>query len=424
MNGDSHMISGWGRAIVRCVAFRPRVDGQLRAAVERRLVRRRRRPCVRNRSWSRTGEPGRSQAREGVPSRLAPALLWAAVLGLASLPLTAGPALAADPHIEAVSLSSADVAASGVALGQVTVTTSVRDWTGGEDTAIAVLTRTSAGVPGAPQAMVADLTRTSGVPGSGTYQGVVPVPSTATGGWRVSAISEPFSADRNVIARDPRQDGVPDALLTVHGTHLPRLRLSVQPQILPYPQTQYTVTATFTTDTGAPLAGRPIRFSERPTDDCNLGNGGVPTDANGRAFHTLSWAAASSVCVWAGLPVGPMYYGTAFAGGDIAPRYGVKLAAAPAGTSVKRGASVLVNGNVAAVGTTPLRAAAAGTHVRLQWLFGRTWRNVNLAYVTTSGRFHLVATPPDPGRNIYRVWFPSQGRYVGTITRNLTITTT
>jgi len=345
-------------------------------------------------------------------------------LGLASLPLTTGTALAADPHIEAVSLSSADVAASGVTLGQVTVTTTVQDWPGGEDPALAVLTRTSSGPPGAPGAMVAALTRTSGVPGSGTYQGVVPVPSTATGGWRVSAISEPFSADRNVIARDPRQDGVPDALLTVHGTHLPRLRLSVQPQILPYPQTQYTVTATFTTDTGAPLAGRRIGFDERATDGCFVGDGGARTDANGRAFHTVTAALTSSVCVWAPLPVGPLYYGTAFASGDIAPRYGVKLAAAPAGTSVKRGASVLVNGNVAAVGTTPLRAAAAGTHVRLQWLFGRTWRNVNLAYVTTSGRFHLVAAPPDRGRNIYRVWFPSQGGYVGTITRNFTVTTT
>jgi len=356
--------------------------------------------------------------------RLAPALLWAAVLGLASLPLTAGPALAADPHIEAVSLSSAEVAASGVTLGQVTVTTTVQDWPGGEDPALAVLTRTTSGAPGAPQAMVAALTRTSGVPGSGTYQGVVPVPSTATGNWRVSAIRSPFTTDPGEIVRDPRQDAVPDALLTVHGTHLPRLRLSVKPQILPYPQTKYTVTATFTTDTGAPLAGRPIGFDERPTDGCYLGSGEARTDANGRAFHTLSWAAAYSVCVWAGLPVGPFYWGTGFASGDIAPRYGVKLAAAPASTSVKRGASVLVNGNVAAVGTTSLRAAAAGTHVRLQWLFGRTWRNVNLAYVTTSGRFHLVATPPDPGRNIYRVWFPSQGRYVGTVTRNFTITTT
>jgi hypothetical protein len=49
---------------------------------------------------------------------------------------------------------------------------------------------------------------------------------------------------------------------------------------------------------------------------------------------------------------------------------------------------------------------------------------VNVASVTTSGRFHLVATPPDRGRNIYRVWFPSQSRFVGMVTRSFIITTT
>jgi hypothetical protein len=57
--------------------------------------------------------------------------------------------LAADPHIQAVSLSSAQVTASGVALGQVTVTTTVTDWPG--DPALAVLTRASPGTPGRPR---------------------------------------------------------------------------------------------------------------------------------------------------------------------------------------------------------------------------------------------------------------------------------
>jgi hypothetical protein len=326
-------------------------------------------------------------------------------------------ALAADPHIDALSLSSAEVTASGVALGQVTVTTTVTNWPGGDHPDLAVLTRTSPGAPGAPESMVAPLQRTSGVPGSGTYQGVVPVPSTATGTWRVSEVRDAFMLEMDYFTRDPRQDGVPDALLTVHGTHLPRLRLSVQPPILPYPQTKYTVTALFTTDTGAPLAGRRIGFDELPTEACKLGNRGVPTDARGRAFHAITWEGRWGVCVWAPLPNAPDYPGTGFASGLVGGRYAVKLGAAPASTSVKRGTSVPVNGNVVAV------RPPAGTHVRLQRLVDRTWRNVNIANVHLSGRFHLVATPPDRGRNTYRVWFPSRGPFVGTVTRSILIST-
>jgi hypothetical protein len=335
-------------------------------------------------------------------------------------------ALAADPHIEAVSLSSAQVAASGLLLGQVTVTTTVTDWPGDSDPQLAVLTRASPGAPGAPDAMVAPLHRTSGVVGSGTYQGVAPVPSTANGTWRVSAISSAFMLeDTQAIIRDPRQGGVPDALLTVQGTHLPRLRLSVQPQVLPYPQTKYTVTALLTTDSGAPLAGRRIGFDEPPTEGCNLDDGlrGGLTDSRGRAFHTVTSALTGSVCAWAPLPGGAYYPGTGFASGDIRPRYRVKLGAAPASTSVQRGASVPVNGNVGTVHGTVTWDGATGARVRLQRLVGRTWRNVNIAKVHVSGRFQLVATPPDHGRNVYRAWFPSQAGFVGTVTRSFLITT-
>jgi hypothetical protein len=257
------------------------------------------------------------------------------------------------------------------------------------------------------------------VTGSGTYQGVVPVPSTATGTWRVSALGDPVLLEMDYFTRDPRQDGVPDALLTVHGTHLPRLRLSVQPAVLPYPQARFTVTALFTTDAGVPLAGRRIGFDEPPTEGCNLGAGlyGGPTDARGRAFHTLTADGPCKVCVWAPLPDAFDVFGTGFASGVVGGRYVVKLGAAPASTSVKRGTSVPVNGNAVAV------HALVGTHVRLQRLVVRTWRNVNIANVHLSGRFQLVASPPNRGRNTYRVWFPSQGSLADTVTRSFVIST-
>jgi hypothetical protein len=367
---------------------------------------------------------GRSRRRRAVLVTLDLAALAAGTLGAAS---TAG---AADPpRVLAVSLSASSVAVDGLALEQVTVTTTVTGWP--DDVHSVFLTRTSSpSEPSATPVMIAVLERSSGTPGSGTYQGTVYVPFSASGAWRVSAISDaqPDSASVGTTTtdRDPRADGVADTTLAVHGTHPPRLRLTIDPTPVPYPSIRFTAVATYSdAGTGRPLVGQQVVIAF--DNDCvESSPAGQRTDTQGRVRRVTQDAHGFLVCAWAPLPVPAptSQWRVNYVVTATRATYTVRLSAKPARTSVKLGSSTTVSGNVVAVGGEPPRAAAAGTHVRLQRLVGRTWRNVNVAKVASSGRYHLVATPPSRGRHRYRVWFPSQFRFAGTVTRAFSITAT
>jgi hypothetical protein len=368
-----------------------------------------------------TGLRGRGRA---VLVALAAAATVGGTLGPASTAEAADP-----PRVLAVSLSASSVAVDGLALAQVTVTTTVQGWP--EELHSAFLRRTSSATePSATYAMIAVLERSSGSPGSGTYQGTVYVPSSAAGNWRVSAVSDAEwnsgSSGAMSTTRDPRADGVPDAALAVHGTHPPRIRLAIDPTPVPYPSTRYTAVATYSdVATGRPLVGRPVVIGF--DSECAEGSPpGQRTDAHGQVRRIIQDAHGFLVCASAPLPVpaATFQWRVNYVVMATGATYTVRLGAKPARTSVERGSSTTVNGNVVAVGAEPGRAAAADTHVRLQRLVGRTWRSVNEARVTSSGRYHVVATPPSRGRHLYRVWFPSQGRFKGTVTKAFSITAT
>jgi hypothetical protein len=367
---------------------------------------------------------GLSRGLRAVLVAVAAVVLAGGTLGAASTAAAADP-----PRVLAVSLSASSVQVDGLALAQVTVTTTVQGWP--DDVHSAFLTRTShAAEPSAPWLMIGVLERLSGAPGAGTYRGTVYVPSSAGGDWRVSTISNAEANSASIgqmtTERDPRADGVPDAALVVHGTHPPRIRLTIEPTPVPYPSTRFKAVAAYDdAATGRPLVGRPVVIAF--DNDCvESSPAGEPTDAHGQVRRLAEDAYGFLVCAWAPLPAPAATFQWRLNYAVTATRaiYTVRLGARPARTSVKLGSSTTVDGNVVAVGAEPWRAAAAGTHVRLQRLVGRTWRSVNLAKVASSGRYHAAATPPSRGRHLYRVWFPSQSRFQGIVTATFSITAT
>ncbi len=356
-----------------------------------------------------------------------PVLVTPAALMSISPPVAAAPQVAIEPHIDAVSLSTSSVTVSGMALAQVRVTVTVTGWP--EDVHRVRLDKFAGSAFDTlePSEMFVVLERVSGSPGSGTYDGTAYVPSTADGPWLVFEVSTAQDLDsefaRTTTTRTTYDDGLPDTVLTVHGTHRPRLRASLTPKIVPYPQTRYTADALFDDrDTGQPLAGYPVVIEVR--DGCKgIAPWGV-TDHHGHVRRIFDDPRGGMICAWAPLPVPPATavwqsdYASAF---PMGPTFSVLLGARPASPRVRLGSSTVIDGKVLAVGGTRTRAGAVGTKVVLQRLVGRTWRTVNSARVTPSGRYHLVATPPHRGRNVYHVQFPSQDRFAGTVTRRFPI---
>jgi hypothetical protein len=238
--------------------------------------------------------------------------------------------------------------------------------------------------------------------GNRTYKATVPVPSTADGPWRVDTVV--FGTSYYL---DPRSFGLPDATLTVSGTHRPRLRMSVAPQPLVYPSRDVSVTvrASFD-DTGAPVVTRWISVTD---DGGSLGPcGECPgnTDAKGRIVRRLT---LNSRSVIAEMPMSAPgfydawpYYSASFLPVVVLP----VLSAAPAKGSVPQGTTTSVNGSAVASGVqTWYFSPRIG--VDLQRLVGRLWRTVSRSTIRPNGRFSLSATPPE-GRNYYRVSLPAQ----------------
>jgi hypothetical protein len=345
---------------------------------------------------------------------------------------TLGPlniAEAADtPRVLAVSLSGTSVTVDGLALAQVTVTATVSGWP--EEVQSVFLSRTSpASEPSATQHLIAVVQRSSGDSGSGTYAGTLYVPSSAEGRWRVDAISDAgpvATGDGSELTRDPRGDGVPDAVLAVTGAHPPLIRLAIEPTPVPYPSTRYTAVATYSdATTGKPIVGRLVGIGF--DNDCADGFPSTHrTDAHGRFRRTITDPHGVTACAYALLPVpeATAAWKVTYAVWSTSATFAVRLSAKPVRTRFQRGSSTTVHGNLVAVGAEPGRAAAAGTHVRLQRLVGRTWSSVNEAKIRSSGRYEVVATPPGRGRFVYRVWFPSQYRFKGTVTKTFSLTAT
>ena len=327
-----------------------------------------------------------------------------------------------------LTLSASQVAADGFAVVPVVVEFTL---TGGpvDATGVVLLRTADRWDVNAPQHLPARVTRVDGTVGNGTYRGTLQVPSTAHGGWRVSSVgfgNDAGHPDDPTPYIDLREQGLPDVLLGVTGTHRPRFRFS---RTVPtYPSTTVTLRGTLVdSDTGRPVKGRRISFGI--DNQCVEGGlaGTRTTDASGRATYTQRLDRPRMLCAWAPLP-GSTNYGRAYARSDNRTwaTFGLGLTVTVTAPTVRAGSSTTVKGSLLTPypSAVPGRSETAGHVVRLQRLVGRTWRSVNSATVRITGRYTLTATPPGRGRHAYRVWFPSPDVRGGRTSRVLWITAT
>ncbi|MEU4605069.1 hypothetical protein AB0F43_18965 [Kribbella sp. NPDC023972] len=246
----------------------------------------------------------------------------------------------------------------------------------------------------------ADLPRVSGTTQNGEWAGVVNVPSTANGTFKIFGVTAgPFS-DRphQPMPADPTPFDGP--ALSVAGYHLPKITASVTPRIVPFGSGFSVTWAVTDSATGQPYATR-FRVMLGIDNQCaeDLSGDFPLTSASGTVTKVYP-ASAADALICLGIPGRPWD----IAGlGFVVARPGI-VSAVPLATSAKVGTIVPVNGNVL--------GPPSGCKVLLQRLYGASqWRGVNVGVVRQSGRFTVSAQPAYQGLIPYRVYFPACGRY-------------
>ncbi|MEU4390915.1 hypothetical protein [Kribbella sp. NPDC023855] len=341
--------------------------------------------------------------------------IGSALVGLAAL-LVAAPSAVAGPgtaqwpdpdpalSVTSVTLGRSAVLVSGlnrVVVG-VTVTAGYNSET---ETPLNVILARTGGV-GPLNSMIGDLRRTGGTLKNGTWTGTVEVPSTANGTFKVTGVLPGYLDPRGSIYESTPFDG---PSIAVTGVHLPKLAVQVIPKIVPFGSAYQVKAVIYDSATGKPYGVRlPLRVvSDEACHD--YGTATRLTDTAGVLYTSFPAAAADTInCVRVRSRVL-----------DTISRYFNPLrpgivAAAPSKTSVPVSTVVPVNGSVA--------GAPQVCPVLLQRLYGRTvWRLVSKSTVRQSGRFTVLAQPPNLGSNTYRVYFPTCGRFQAGYSRTFAI---
>jgi hypothetical protein len=346
-------------------------------------------------------------------TRMVAALLVAPLVGL----VLSAPAAQADPDprlsITKVELNKASVAVSSLNTVPVTLTV-----TGGFDSADpqdkdlslhAYLKRTAG--TGTEKILVSmELLRKTGTTQSGTWQGIVNVPSTASGTLEVSGVmtGEYFAGSGDMTTPTPVPADSPK--LTVVGTNQPKITSRVIPNPLPFGQGYSIRWSVINGQTGQPY-GTKLKVWLANDNGCVESFGGPVYLTDTQGYVTKSYPASFAEfgnCLL--LPGYPVPIGGA---NTVPDRPGI-VSAVPAKTSAPVGAVVLVNGTVA--------GAPSSCPVDLQRLYGATaWRNVGTAKVRqASGKFVLYAQPAYKGNIPYRVSFPACYNYRAGLSRTFT----
>jgi hypothetical protein len=259
-------------------------------------------------------------------------------------------------------------------------------------------------------AMIATkLTLASGTPqAGGIWKGLLYVPSTATGTYKVIG----------VLANSGNDDGVGSGYsetpfsgpgIAVTGSHQPKLSVSIIPKIVPFGSPYKVRVTVYDSATGKPYG---TRINVQVTGDnlCVESDGDrYLTNTAGIVERTYSAAAAEFLnCVRLRSP-----------GLDILSlswyvlRPGV-VGATPTRTSAPVGTVVPVKGTVGGAPQT--------CPVILQRLLGATqWRTVSEGKVTSSGRFTVLAQPPFAGNVVYRVSFPVCHQFQAGVSKSFVI---
>ncbi|MEU8227898.1 hypothetical protein [Kribbella sp. NPDC048915] len=331
----------------------------------------------------------------------------AAVLAapLAGVMLGGAPAAQAAPDpfltISQVTLDRTSVAVSGLNTYPVNVTVKGGYHSGepaDDGLVLNVLLKRTGGTGPRDSIVSADLRRTAGTLANGTWTGRLNVASTANGTFKVTGVmTGPYGGPGGGTPLDPTPYA--GQTLTVKGTNLPRITVSVNPKVVPWGK-PYTITwAVTNTATGKPYGTRiPIGLGV----DTPCAEGGSPlyrTGTNG--LITKSYTAADGRMLnCAHLYTDPYY----IAGQWLFVAHPAVVSATPSKTSAPVGTVVPVNGSVYQVNSCP---------VHLQRLYGASqWRTVNSGSVRQSGRFTLTAQPAYRGLIPYRAHFPTCGSVV------------
>ncbi|HEY3558834.1 MAG TPA: hypothetical protein VGL05_15285 [Kribbella sp.] len=308
---------------------------------------------------------------------------------------TALPAAHADPdpnlHITSVTLSRTSVAVSGLNTVPVTVTVkgSYGSGTPEENKApVNVILERTGGSGQRSTLWSTNLPRLA----NGTWGGSLYVPSTANGTFRVSGVmTGPYFPNSG---RSTTPSPYPGPVLTVTGTHQPKITASVIPKVVPY-NTFFSIKWAVTdAQTGKPYGSR-----VRVVADGSCGNyvGPYYTDLTGtdglltRAYNPAD--AYQPVCL--GLPSNPALV----AGLGFLVTVKPVISAVPAWTAASVGTVVPVNGIVYRV--------QPGCKVYVQRLYGATqWRTVSTASVRLSDRYTANVQLASKGNIPYRAYFP------------------
>ncbi len=241
----------------------------------------------------------------------------------------------------------------------------------------------------------ADLPRVSGTTQNGEWAGVVNVPSTANGTFKVIGVTTgPFSPTVYGTPIEPTPFDGP--ALAVAGYHLPKITASVNPRLVPF-GSGYSITWAVTDSaTGKPYTNQFLVMLGVDSECVEARTGGyLRTSPSGTVTKAYPASAAQSVnCLRiAGKPLDIDGLGVGIS------RPGI-VSAVPSATSAKVGTIVPVNGNVL--------GAPSACKVTLQRLYGATqWRAVSTAAIRQSGRFTVSAQPAYKGLIPYRVYFPT-----------------
>ncbi|MFF1818984.1 hypothetical protein ACFVWG_16915 [Kribbella sp. NPDC058245] len=254
----------------------------------------------------------------------------------------------------------------------------------------------SAGTGQLKSLVTTPLHRYDGTTQNGKWRGIVNVPSTANGKFKLTGVMEGvyWPGSGSMVTETP----VPNPPeLTVVGTNQPRITARVLPDPVPF-NTGFSIRwSVINGQTGKPYGSR-LKVALEGDSGCveSFGGSNALTDTQGYVTKVYPASAAEQGnCLL--LPGNPAPNGWLSV---VVSRPGI-VSATPSRTSAPVGAIVPVNGIV----------AGAPTHcpVYLQRLYGATaWRNVGTGTVNQgSGRFVVNAQPAYKGNIPYRVSFPA-----------------
>ncbi|WP_433013086.1 hypothetical protein [Kribbella sp. CA-294648] len=301
-----------------------------------------------------------------------------------------------DPNltVTSVTLGRSSVLVSGLNRFVVGVTVKA-GYNSTVETPLNVFFQRTGGVGPLKYMIAGQLKRTGGTLKDGTWTGTVDIPSTANGTFKVYGVLPGYLQPGDMTTETPF-DG---PSIAVTGVHLPKLAVQVIPRVVPFGSPYQVKAVIYDSATGKPYGVRlPLQVT---FDNLCVEHDAVTrlTDTAGVLYTSFPAAAADWLnCV----RVRGRFFDT-ISHGFFPLRPGI-VAAIPSKTSAPVSTYVPVNGSVAGA---PYRCP-----VLLQRLHGRTaWRLANQSTVRQSGRFTVVAQPPNLGNNSYRVYFPTCNRF-------------